>query len=256
MNSSSQLCTPALSPNIAFNGVFPIEFVCLAIESAKHSPQYRFPRGRQGGPWKTVHSSFKIRHHPTYLNNFVVILEGRLEGDHALGLEFDSPTEAYSCQPFKLLGSEELGFESFIPDFVVYPFNAPAYLVDCKPKSVAEAKIHKDRHKVLKKALELYGVELKIETDDIIQQQPRLNTYKFLYTALSAHKEELLDACRQVIQATVKLGGCTDVKELRYLGTDVVRRGIAYGLSVGALASDFDVEYGPNALIHITTDKE
>ncbi|MFT6437457.1 MAG: hypothetical protein ACJAVI_005531 [Candidatus Azotimanducaceae bacterium] len=254
MNPSSQLRTavhfssrPDITP-----GVFAIEDIMLAIDWAKSSPQYRIPRNRMGGPWKVVHPSYKVRNHPDRAKGFIKILEGKLEGDYCLVLEFDHTIEAYACQPFKIIGGHYWGFNFFTPDVVIYPFDAPPVVIDCKPLNVAQAKIHKERHDRLREAFNTFGVEFAVVTDDIIQQQPRLHTYQFLYPRLCSGQQHLIGEAKALHTKVLQLGGAAEVQDLRELGVDVVRRGFAYAHSMGALSSDFEHFYGPEFLIYTT----
>lgn len=254
MPASSRQRTPAPIPGTPdiTSGVFTLEDIHLAIEWAKSSRQYRIPRGRIGGPWKVVHPSIKVRVHPSRAKDFVKILEGRLEGDYCLVLEFDHTIEAYACQPFKIIGGPFWGFDYFTPDFVIYPFDAPPVIIDCKPLKVSQAKVHKERHANLREAFNAYSVQFEVVTDDTIQQQPRLNTYQFLYPRLRSNQQQLISEAKDVIALVRESGGIAEIQDLRSLGIDVVRRGFAYAHSIGALSSDFECFYGPKLLIHTT----
>lgn len=246
MTLSSAKRTRAPKRNTSHQSVFPIEDIHTAIEAARHSPQFRIPHGRQGGPAKVLHSSQKARKMLGDEKDYLNILEGRLEADYCLTLEFDPEVEVYVCQPCKLLGGLEHGFTSFTPDHIVFPHSAPAYVVDCKPKQVAEARIHRDRHAVLRQALAAQGVEFRVVTDEVIRIQPRLDAYRFLYGYLSAPEHDLNKSKFTLERELKLLGGTAQMKELRHLGQDTVRHGMACGLVSGSIVASFSTTYGPN----------
>ena len=174
-----------------------------------------------------------------------------LEGDYCLALEFDPEVESYAVQAFKLIGWPNSDINHFTPDFVVYPRFAPPYIVDCKPESVANAKIHIARHDAIKEGLTGSGVSLKVKTDTYIRQQPRLDTYKYLYNHLAHNPTQLNNDAGLVLAALQRLGGEAAVRELRSIDNFALRRGIAHGLATGLLRSDFEDDYGPHFLIQL-----
>jgi hypothetical protein len=246
MTLSSAKRTRAPKRNTHSQSVFPVEDIHKAIEAARHSPQYRIPHGRQGGPAKVLHASQKARKMLGDEKDYLNILEGRLEADYCLTLEFDPEVEVYVCQPCKLLGGLEYGFTTFTPDHIVFPQSAPAYVVDCKPKQVAEAKIHRERHAILRQALAAQGVEFRVVTDEDIRVQPRMDTYSFLYGFLAAAEDYLAETQLAVERELRRLGGTAQMKDLRHLDQDVVRSGTACGLVSGSILADYSAPFGPN----------
>lgn len=246
MTLSSAKRTRAPKRNTSHQSVFSIEDIHTAIEAARHSPQFRIPHGRQGGPWKVLFPSQKARKTFGSSKDYLHILEGRLEADYCLSLEFDTDVEVYACQPCKLLGGQEYGFASFTPDHIVFPHNAPAYVVDCKPKQVAEAKIHRERHAILRQALAAQGVEFRVVTDEDIRVQPRMDTHRFLYGFLAAPEDYLAETQLAVERELQRLDGTARLKDLRHLDQDAVRRGTACGLVSGSILADYLAPFGPN----------
>jgi hypothetical protein len=246
MTLSSAKRTRALKRNTHSQSVFPVEDIHKAIEAARHSPQYRIPHGRQGGPWKVLFPSQKARKTFGSSKDYLHILEGRLEADYCLSLEFDTDVEVYACQPCKLIGGRDYGFTSFTPDHIVFPNNAPAYVVDCKPKQVAEAKIHRERHAILRQALAAQRVEFRVVTDEAIRVHPRMDTYRLLYGFLSAPEDYLAETQLAVERELQNLNGTAQMKDLRHLDQDVARRGTACGLVSGSILADYSTPFGPN----------
>ena len=246
MTLASAKRTRAPKRNTRSESVFPLEDIHKAIEAAKHSPQYRIPHGRQGGPAKVLHASQKARKMLGDEKDYLNILEGRLEADYCLTLEFDTEVEVYVCQPCKLLGGQDYGFSSFTPDHIIFPHGSPAYVVDCKPKQVAEAKIHRERHAALREALATQGVEFRVVTDEDIRIQPRMGAYRFLYGYLSGPEHNLAKSRYTLERELERLGGTAKMKELRHLGQDAVRHGTACGLVSGSIRARFSTPFGPN----------
>ncbi|MBB3047430.1 hypothetical protein FHR99_001666 [Litorivivens lipolytica] len=242
---------PDIPPEALFGGVYPVDLVELAIEYAKSGSQFRIPRSRQGGFWKTVFPSLKVRYAEDNTRDFVKVLEGRLEADYCLIQEFDPEVEAYAVQAFKLVDWQNPTLTSFIPDIVKFRRFAPPVIIDCKPESIANAKIHRQRHDAIRNGLAEHGVAFEVATDTTIRQQPRLDTYKYLYSHLAHNPTQLNKDTGSVLAALKELEGAATVRELRSIDNFALRRGIAHGLATGLLRSDFEDDYGPDFFIEL-----
>jgi TnsA endonuclease N terminal len=153
------------------------------------------PRARKVVHRGGTHRRFKL---PSQKIGRMVHCESRLEFDLCHLLEIDPDCEAFCEQPmeihYQLAGTEHV----HVPDVLVQRKDASCALIECKYADDAKRDEVAARTHLLAKCLPQLGFYYHVLTEDVVQQQPRLqnaqDVHYFGRASIDMHaRQELLD---------------------------------------------------------------
>jgi len=225
-----------------------------AIRDVHRTPPSRIPATRFGGPRRNHHNSARLRllQSEQFSDAFdhVFRVEGSLERAFCYHADLDPLVEAFFPQPFDINFEGLGGLHTCTPDFIVFPFDAPAYLVDVKDHSTLMSPkllpLYRKRQEVLKEAA---NIELQFSTERELSRQPELENLQIMYRHLTCPKHVLESALNQVINAVETLGGSCALAELTELSTATICHGVSYGIFCGCLTTDHNAPWGGDLFI-------
>ncbi len=234
--------------------VVTLDELPAAIREVHRTPPARIPTTRFGGPRRNHHNSVKVRllQSEQYADTFdhVFRVEGSLERAFCYHSDLDPLIEAYFPQPFDIDFQGVGNLFTCTPDFIVFPHDAPPYLVDVKDYGVLMSPkllpLYRKRQEVLRDAA---NVELHYCTQNELTRHPELENLQIMYGHLISPKHILERALQKVLKLVDALGGQCALAQLTELGTDTICHGVSYGIFVGCLTTDHNASWGGDLFI-------
>ena len=200
------------------------------------TPARKIGRGRPG-----VH----IVQFPSEKNQRVIPVEGRLEADMCLLLEFDPAIKSYRSQPLTVRLEDEHGLFNHTPDFEVQPTGGRAFLLEVKPHARASQSFRAQRIEVARQHFLGMDLEYVLRTERHIRIEPRITTLRNLYgRARTVSREGLID----LLALLPKDGSPATLKEIAAQMPSNLGH-IGRGLLVGWVEVELEKPIGPNWLV-------
>ena len=200
------------------------------------TPARKIGRGRPG-----VH----IVQFPSEKNQRVIPVEGRLEADMCLLLEFDPAIKSYRSQPLTVRLEDEHGLFNHTPDFEVQPTGGRAFLLEVKPHARASQSFRAQRIEVARQHFLGMDLEYVLRTERHIRIEPRITTLRNLYgRARTVSREGLID----LLALLPKDGSPATLKEIAAQMPSNLGH-IGRGLLEGWVEVELEKPIGPNWLV-------
>jgi hypothetical protein len=207
-----------------------------ALQVATTKPVRKIGRGRPG-----VH----IIQFPSEKNQCVIPVEGRLEADMCLLLEFDPSIRSYRSQPLTVRLEDEHGFFNHTPDFEVQPTEGPAYLLEVKPHARASQAFRARRIEVARQHFLGMDLDYALRTEHHIRIEPRITILRNLYGRARTVRRETL---AELLIFLPTDGSPVPLKEIaRQMPSNLGH--IGRGLLEGWVGAEVDKPIGPNWLV-------
>lgn len=199
-------------------------------------PARRIARGRP-----SVH----IVQFPSEKNKKLIPVEGKLEADMCVLLEFDSAIKTYRSQPLTVRLFDEHGAFNHTPDFAVEPFVGLSYLLEVKPHVRAAQAFRAQRIEVARQYFLGLDIEYVLRTERHIRIEPRITTLRNLYgRARTVSREGLID----LLALLPKDGSPATLKEIAAQMPSNLGH-IGRGLLEGWVEVELEKPIGPNWLV-------
>lgn len=197
------------------------------------APARKIGRGRPG-----VH----IIQFPSERNQCVIPVEGRLEADMCLLLEFDPSIRSYRSQPLTVRLEDEHGPFNHTPDFEVQPTEGRAYLLEVKPHARASQAFRARRIEVARQHFLGMDLDYVLRTEHHIRIEPRITTLRNLYGRARTVRREAL---AELLIFLPTDGSPVPLKEIaRQMPSNLGH--IGRGLLEGWVDAEVDKPIGPN----------
>lgn len=207
-----------------------------ALQVATTKPVRKIGRGRPG-----VH----IIQFPSEKNQCVIPVEGRLEADMCLLLEFDPSIRSYRSQPLTVRLEDEHGLFNHTPDFEVQPTDGSAYLLEVKPHARASQAFRARRIEVARQHFLGMDLDYVLRTEHHIRIEPRITTLRNLYGRARTVRRETL---AELLIFLPTDGSPVPLKEIaRQMPSNLGH--IGRGLLEGWVDAEVDKPIGPNWLV-------
>lgn len=234
--------------------VVTLDELPAAIRDVHRTPPARIPTTRFGGPRRNHHNSIKLRltQSEQFQDSFdhVFRVEGSLERSFCYHADLDPLVEAYFPQPFDIDFEGIDGLFTCTPDFIVFPVDAPAYLVDVKNYHALVASkllpLYLKRQEVLQEAA---NIELLYVTERELNRQPELENLQIMYSHLMQPKHILERAKAHVLEQLNAIGAGCFLGDLSELSTATICHGVSYGVFTGCLTTDHNASWGRDLYI-------
>ena len=234
-------CSRGLKP-----GQFNMKDIWAAIEWASRNPQARIPKPYSGGCHKIMTPSLKSRKRdPNYSSP---IVEGTLERNSALLLEFDPLVSHFKAQPFTLYYHNGDTIAWWIPDFLAWGVNAPPLLIEVKEASAANDPSTRQKHDFRKLCVESTGIRCRLITSAECSLEPRISNLRKLSRKRYRNGLGTLggDIARDnLIAALKKNGGSATYGKLIQQDPEISEHAVALCLYEGSVLSSHKFPVGP-----------